>query len=497
MKHKLVFFAIVIGLFFLFHFHEIMLLRPQSVHQWRQCDSASYALNYYQNNAPFFFPETMNLLGEGGRAMSEFPIIYYIAAQLYKVFGFHESILRLLNYGVFFLGLYAMFKLGFLLLQQQISAYPTPLFLIASPLLSYYALNFLPNVPALGLTFISWYFYFIFIKNRRLKDFLFCSIAAMFAALLKPVEIFNYLIILLLCVFEFFQLLGLSKTKFDKKSNIKLFFIAFATIGINCAWIAYAKWYAVKFGYIGNLLGVMPVWGLTIEEFYDYCNLIKTKWLYQMYYPYFYTFLMLCAGFIVWFYKRLNRHLFLVWILLLLSQIVFAALFFQAFYHHDYYWINTFVIVPFTLFCTISILEKSTFASAKYAGIAVFSLFLFMSLKHSRHIILARYYGNLQEKANPVLEEITPYLRSIGIEKSDFVISVPDMSPNISLYLMGQKGWTECYTRDYKNIKHFVAQGAKYLIVNKEITREKDWYPPFMTQQIGEYKGVKIYKLNQ
>ena len=43
--------------------------------------------------------------------------------------------------------------------------------------------------------------------------------------------------------------------------------------------------------------------------------------------------------------------------------------------------------------------------------------------------------NNFHEKIYKDLEDITPYLRSLGIERTDKVISLPDGSFNISLYL--------------------------------------------------------------
>lgn len=498
MRHKLAFFAAVAAVFFLFEFHKIMFLRPSSVHQWRQCDSAAYALNYWQNDAPFFYPETMTLLGENGRTISEFPIIYYVAAQFYRVFGFHEWILRLLTFGFFVAGLYCLFKTGLLFYKNKNAAFFTPLFLMASPLLSYYALNFLPNVPALGLTFVSWYFFYHFIKNRSSRDFVFCSIAALFAALLKPVEIFNYGIMLAILSMEFLGIFGLKKIRFDRKTSRTILLSTIITIGINCCWIAYAKWYAVKFGYIGNLLEILPIWDMSMPEINECWTVIKTKWAYQMYFPYFYGFLLLASVAILVFYKKINRHLFISWLLVLFSQIAFILLFFLAFYHHDYYWINTAVFTAFTMFCLVSLLEKLDIAYSKSIAATVLFLFLLINLKHARHIIHERYFGNLREGVIPeTYHNLQPYLRSIGIQKTDKIISIPDRSPNISLYFLQQKGWSECYTNEDRNIKHFIEKGAKYLIVNKEIDRKPEWYAPYLNQQIGAFEGFKIYKLDQ
>ena len=45
-------------------------------------------------------------------------------------------------------------------------------------------------------------------------------------------------------------------------------------------------------------------------------------------------------------------------------------------------------------------------------------------------------------------ESVTPYLRSLGIKRTDIVVSVPDQSPNITLSLMDQKGFSTIYSSD-------------------------------------------------
>ena len=88
-------------------------LRPQSVHVWRQTDCVSYALNYYQNNQPFFEPQTHTQTGKNGHTVSEFPIIYYMAGKLYHIFGPKEAIIRAINFAVFFIGMHLPFMVGF------------------------------------------------------------------------------------------------------------------------------------------------------------------------------------------------------------------------------------------------------------------------------------------------------------------------------------------------------------------------------------------------
>ena len=92
---EIIFFTIFITLFFIYDFDNISFLRPQSVHQWRQCDCLSQSLNYYQDNNSFWQPQ-MNYLGKDdtGKTASDFPLLYFSAAKLWKLFGYHEYIYR-------------------------------------------------------------------------------------------------------------------------------------------------------------------------------------------------------------------------------------------------------------------------------------------------------------------------------------------------------------------------------------------------------------------
>ena len=82
----------IIALFFIYGFHEILFLRPQSIHQWRQTDCLQIAHNYLTDSWNFFSPSIHNLFSDNettGKTIGEFPLLYYIVAMLWKIFGVH------------------------------------------------------------------------------------------------------------------------------------------------------------------------------------------------------------------------------------------------------------------------------------------------------------------------------------------------------------------------------------------------------------------------
>ena len=70
---------------------RLLSYRPIGEHTWAQVDRAAVALNYYKNEASFFFPQTLRLNeNPSGIEPGEFPLIPWLASVLYRIFGFDE-----------------------------------------------------------------------------------------------------------------------------------------------------------------------------------------------------------------------------------------------------------------------------------------------------------------------------------------------------------------------------------------------------------------------
>jgi hypothetical protein len=182
--------------------------------------------------------------------------------------------------------------------------------------------------------------------------------------------------------------------------------------------------------------------------------------------------------------------------------LIFLLLFFQALTAHDYYTINLFVLVPFVILSFLLLLKN------KFNGIYsnVFFRILFIALlihniDFARRRLEGRYGTNGWQNENYIkyiqpFENISPYLRSIGIKKDDRVISLSDNSINISLYFMNQKGWTNYGIEgDSAKIKEKINMGAKYLFIYNKQVYEDQRINPFIKNKIGEYNNIDIYAL--
>ena len=133
-KYNWKFVAIYLFLSFLF-FGAIMDLGPLNMHVWRQGDSLSITMKYY-NGASFWEPQMHGLWGNDhttGRSAGEFPILYYIVAQLWKIFGVSYFVYRMFFYAILTIGVFSFYRSLKLVLKNEFWASTLSILLFSSP----------------------------------------------------------------------------------------------------------------------------------------------------------------------------------------------------------------------------------------------------------------------------------------------------------------------------------------------------------------------------
>ncbi|MFV0269308.1 MAG: ArnT family glycosyltransferase [Draconibacterium sp.] len=221
MKNKslitnLLFIGALIFISLAYNYQEILFHRPYSNHTWRQADCLSITMNYYKENLNFFTPE-VHWTGdkENGKTMSEFPIIYYTVAQLWKIFGQQEFISRLINILIVFSGLFSLFKLSGRILKDTFWSFFIPLIVFTSPLLIFYTNNFLSNAPAFGLALTGTYFFYRYDEKHNKKWLILSMAFFTLSGLLKITSLIIFMAILGTIVLD-----GIIKV-WNKKQTIK------------------------------------------------------------------------------------------------------------------------------------------------------------------------------------------------------------------------------------------------------------------------------------
>ena len=514
------FFIFLFAVSVLYGYPEILFRNPSAHHLWRQSDCLSITLNYCKDNRNFFTPAIHWAPSNDGKTISEFPIIYYTVAQLWKVFGQHEFIFRLINILIVLSGLYCLYRFAYDFLKDSFWALFIPFFLFGSPILAYYTNNFLADAPALGLSLIGGYFYWKSFFAGNKKWFYLSFLFFLLAGLIKVSSLLLFLSLFLVHLYIIF-FRHAEKNWFNRYTCLWPYL---AVMILIISWYRYTAWY--NYHNIAGvfLQGLLPVWGVDAAT----RQRLWTVYINDMIPAYFtiagfYTVLLL---FIVslFSYKYVNKFLYAVCILLFLGGISMLLLFYQALTVHDYYSINNLIFIPLPVIVFLDMLQRTYpgIFQSKVSKILAFAGLLFLlytaaittRMKYGPGDVLvgtnfivnrpdvenAEKFNDWVDSRYGALREITPYLRHLGIRRDDRVFCIPDNSFNIPLYMMDQKGLTGYFCSDIplgKGKLDLVWKcGCRYLMIIDTSLCQDTGLAPYVKHTFGTFKNVNIYKLD-
>ncbi len=483
----------IILLFFVNAYNLALKNRPSIIHQWRQSDCLSITKNYYEEGMHFFQPKIHFQANKDGSAVSEFPILNYTVACLWTIFGEHEFIYKLLEYFMFVLAMFFLFNSLLRTRASLLFSFFCVSFFLTSPMLVYYGFNFIADVPALSLAIIGFCFLYSFYDTRSLKYFYWCLFVSMLAVLIKASAVMPFALLLFFSVIDFFNLNTFFKTeKLFTKKILPVSFIILSILLIIC-WYKYAVYYNGDSSNGVFLLTVLPIWEMqeeaVLSNFQSLFNILFPVFLNK---PMFFLFLS-AVIFVYANLKKLNSFLKYSFVFATLFFVFYILFFFQVFTVHDYY-LNNLMILPvitclsiahivfnnefqiigntkfFTAFVIIVVIFNSFYSAAFFRlrtikNDSMCSWYPFLSKEEKDYAAFLRWsYGN----STKPLETITPDLREAGITRNDKVLSVPDESFDITLYLMDQKGLTLSAQRfaDSVLVKSVIEKDIKYVVVN-------------------------------
>lgn len=504
-----VYMVIITVLTIVYSYPETLMKRPQSIHNWRQCDGASIALNYYQEGMHFFRPQTHMLYSDdytsGYSAPSEIPILYYFVAILYKIFGYHEFIFRALNLLIFYIGLFYLFRLADKILKDIFFAAVATILIFSAPVLVYYANNFMPNTVALSFSFIGWYYFYSYYLQKTTRAFLLSAIFFGIASAMKITELTGPIIVLALMMAARLKIIRLDLAT-DRQFLLKTgsLLLIFGVIG---AWTWYARHYNSMHGSVQFMTYSIPIWKMNGGEIKDILHLMNVLWFKDYFYPA--TFWFMITGIlimIIW-WKRSDKILRLVCIAEISALILFSLMWFRGLGDHDYFYVG-FYVVPALLFTNFFVVVKNVeFSKLNMAVIRfVFLAVAVINVYYAQERHSLRYYRSWMNdyEQQKDLYTITSWLNESGISKKDTVIFYPGRYIR-PLYLMNVKGWTifehnsvvpEVVQRDSSQMKLFSSKGAEYFITN-DIRSAVSYEPfkPYLKDLYAKYNSIFIFRL--
>ncbi len=505
----LVVIVIIALLFIPFKYYNLLNSPPQSTHLWRQSDCASLALNYYQDGMQFFKPEIHNQHADGGTtgyATSENPYLYYIVASLYKVFGHNYWVFRGLWMVIFVFGLLAGFKIFYWHTKSFVISIAGGLIVLLTPVVVYYGNNFLPDAPALMFVFIGWLFFFKWMQKDNYYLLFLTALFFMLGALLKVTALISFFSLAGVWMLEFvgFKLRGSGQRVFvNKWKSLLPFAITFISILLWYVWAwNYNSIHSTKY----FSMRTCPVWNISSCancSFSELLSQIRIFWLPHLLGKHMQIFYIIVIGGLVFYAKKLNPLLVTLSVFTFLGSISYMAIWFAAFQDHDYYFVNLFIF-PFFLVLTLFEVvtrELKTFKIFNFLVVLFVSFFLYQayytSIKQRD-----RYRGWMNEEHFNFsdIRVVAPLIDELGIEKNDRIVSIPDRTPNYTLYLLNRKGWTLLYNQstDSASLKSCIDRGGKFLFVSNfpEQIEKRPYLKSFTSELIGVVNNLRIFRID-
>jgi hypothetical protein len=520
--HFIAIIALQLLLCFVYGYHKIYDSRPFSIHQWRQTDCASIAKNYFENGMDFLNPQIHWQGVENGKAVSEFPVINYSVALLYEIFGEKEMIYRLLVLIIFFISMLVLFYSIYIVGQSLMYSYFSIITVMSSPLLVYYSFNFLADVPALSFSIIALSLFIRFIYQKQHALFYLSIVFATLAALVKAS---SASVLLMIGIISTIDILNLN-------TRIKFSFQLFKTklypiVTFVISAIIIIVWYRFAFNYNGKnsngvfLMDTLPIWKMN-DKVIETARLLYNVQLNMFFNKGILFGFVIAAIWLLINRKKVQTIFYILFLVSAFSFFAFIVLFYQVFNVHDYYLITSMIFPVVILICYADYLKNMKLNINRKKMSFMIIIVLCFNTIHTAAIVRLRtvnkdnfcrlypfisndeknfsdwFHYNYANTLKP-LESITPYLRALGIQRNDFVVSIPDPSFNISLYLMDQKGFTETeetLTKDENKLATLRQQNVKYIILSDSNLIRLPAFQKVNMRKIGVQQNIVIYKLN-
>ncbi len=151
---------------------------------WRQSDVAAIARNFLENGFHFTRPQIDWAGDQPGYVGTEFPILPFTAAMVYRSAGVQEWIGRIQGVLLFVAALPFFFGLNRRIFGEVVALWAT-FFYAFAPLSVVASRAFMPDVPSLSLAIIGLYFFLRWVEEGRFRWLVWSGILVSLALLIK------------------------------------------------------------------------------------------------------------------------------------------------------------------------------------------------------------------------------------------------------------------------------------------------------------------------
>lgn len=475
--YKLILFSIPV-ISFILHFH-VFNLDLVGIHVWRQTETETVINNFYKEDFNIFFPKINTYADTDRLHRMEFPIMQWLFALGFKIFGQHIAVTRTLS---FITGLFSVF--GIYYLAERIFKNKTTAVIAAwcfnfSPVFYYYTMNPMPDDMALACSIWSIGLLYAYTETKKIKYLLLSSLL-FGAGILIKLPFICYSVFLMSFVFIKWKNSAVSLTHF--LSSILLYAVFTAPAAAWYAWViptwhngtvkgifdAHQNWSELIYFLFGVITSVLPEliinYGAVVFFIAGFYFLIKYKIYRSKYFPAFF----------------IQGSILILYLLYEINMITTV---------HDYYLLPylpfIFIVVAYGAFCLLSSGKKF---------IRIFSIVCLCILPATAFIRADSRWKTDDPGFNVTYYRYKDELRNLTPQNA-YCITGNDVSSYILLYYINRKGWAFSNDQlDENQLSYYISKGARYLFIDDHID-ENPGIKKHLAEKIFDKESVRVYKL--
>jgi hypothetical protein len=508
-KQNIIFWSIILVLSIHFKFYETINLPPQSTDLWRQADCYSIALNYYQNGFHFLKPQVHFLFEQNGYAAGEFPLIYFIAAILFKFFGVHYFLFKGINLLIFYTGIFSLYKIALKLTKDSIFATILSILFFCTPVVFFYGNNFLSDVSALCFNIIGTLFLLNFLNSGNKKFITITAICLALGGLLKASA--GIYLIAIICALCYELIFAKTKSGYYAVLHKNKYSLLLQLIGSSLCIFAWYL-YAIKFNqsnqtvFFGTkAMKGWPLWENNFQEIKNTLHLFKLLHI-ELLSAINLTFFVISILYLLVYIKMLDAFFLRIWLFLMLGLTFFICYFWKGFIEQQYYLVNLIIFPVITILLAYTVFsERVKISRLKYIFYSLAFVSTLLVIYHSKNMYKCYYKGGWRhQKLDEVYytNNLESQLNLVGIKKTDKIISLSDGTPNGTLSMLNRRGWSSYTFSKQKGINKDdielkIKQGAGFIVINDTSLLSNEAIKNYLHHKIGSYKNLYFYKIKQ
>ena len=396
-----------------------------SIHVWRQTQTQSTINNFYEEDMNIFNPRRNDRGDSDGIFRMEFPLMQWLVACQYKIFGYHLIITRIFMFLIGLLSILGIYKLLDSLFHKTILSVIGAWAFNFSPSFYYHTINPLPDNFALCCSIWGLTLFFIWYNNKKTKYLIFSAFLLSIGALCKLPFIIYYIVPLVYFVALVIKI-GFNKKVFFQSLGA----FSFSVLPITWYLFVIPKWHGnvIVKGMLNNNDSIIK-----LLDYFQH-NLISTLPELLINYG---SLIFFLAGFYFLFKKKSFRNPKFI-LLVSLSILTLMYYLFEAnaiAKIHDYY------LFPFypLLFILVAYGAYNLYTS-KIKFYRYLTVFLFLLLPITCYFRMQGRWNTDSPGFNKDLLLFKTELQD-AIPKDALVVAGNDESHFIFFYYINKKGW--------------------------------------------------------